>query len=154
MAATTNTHPMWKPPTASERSAAERRAIDETCRGPVLYFAASAVVWLLVGSLLAFIAPVKLHEPNFPNGSPELTIGTVRMAHLQAVGVGWASMAGMAAALWMMCRLCRVALVYPRLLLLAATSWNVGMVLNVLGILFGDGQSVEWLDAPRYCPPF
>jgi cytochrome c oxidase cbb3-type subunit 1 len=154
MAATTNTHPMWKPPTASERSAAERRAIDESCRGPVLYFAASAVFWLLVGSLLAFIASVKLHEPNFLTGSPELTFGRVRMAHLQAVGVGWASMAGMAAALWMMCRLCRVALAYPRLVLLAATAWNVGMVLNVLGILFGDGQSVEWLDAPRYCPPF
>ena len=139
---------------AAALSAAERRAIDESCRVPVLYFAASAVVWLLVGSLLAGIASIKLHSPYFLTGSPELTFGRVRMAHLQAVGVGWSSMAGMGVALWMMCRLCRAPLLYPRLLVLAATSWNVGMVLNILGILFGDGTSVEWLDAPRYCAPF
>src|SRR5437763_867411 len=51
--------------TAAGRSAAERHAIDESCRGPLLYFAASAVVWLLVGSLLAGIASFKLHEPTF-----------------------------------------------------------------------------------------
>src|SRR5436190_8779590 len=148
MAPTTDT-PVPRLPqlTAAGRSAAERHAIDESCRGPVLYFAASAVIWLLVGSLLAGIASIKLHEPNFLTGSPELTFGRVRMAHLQAVGVGWSSMAGMAAALWMMCRLCRTPLIYPRLLLFAATSWNVGMVLNILGILFGDGTSVGWLHA-------
>ena len=27
-------------------------------------------------------------------------------------------------------------------------------MLAVFGILFGDGQSVEWLDAPPYAPPF
>lgn len=154
MAEPTTTPAGWTPPTAAERSAAERRAIDESCRGPVLYFAASAVFWLLVGSLLAVVASVKLHTPYFLTGTPELTFGRVRMAHLQAVGIGWSSMAGIAAALWMMCRLCRVPLIYPRLLLLAATAWNAGMVLNVLGILFGDGTSVEWLDAPRYCAPF
>src|SRR5262249_9655789 len=99
MAPTTDTPaPRLPQPTAVERSAAERRAIAESCRGPVLYSAASAVFWLLVGSLLAYIASIKLHEPNFLTGSPELTFGRVRMAHLQAVGVGWSSMAGIAAA--------------------------------------------------------
>src|SRR5436190_22060872 len=118
MAPTTDTPaPRLPQLTAAGRSAAERRAIDESCRGPVLYFAASAVFWLLVGSLLAGIASIKLHTPQFLTGTAELTFGRVRMAHLQAVGVGWSSMAGMGAALWMMCRLCRVPLIYPRLLL-------------------------------------
>ncbi|HVL11418.1 MAG TPA: hypothetical protein VM529_02565, partial [Gemmata sp.] len=67
-----------------ERAAAERAGIDESCCGPVLFFAAGAVVWLLVGSVLAFLASTKLHSPYFLTGTAELTFGRVRMAHLQA----------------------------------------------------------------------
>jgi cytochrome c oxidase cbb3-type subunit 1 len=140
--------------TDRDRSAAERAAIDASCRGPVLYFTTSAVVWLLIGSLLALVASIKLHSPYFLTGSPELTFGRVRMAHLQAVAMGWSSMATVAACLWLMCRLSRAELVYPKLLYLSGTLWNVGVLVAVLGILLGDAQSVEWLDAPRYAPPF
>ncbi len=137
-----------------QKSAAERAAIDASCRGPVLYFASSAVIWLLIGSVLAILASLKLHSPYFLSGSPELTFGRVRMAHLQAVGIGWSSMATLAAAIWLMCRLSRAELVYPGILYLAATLWNIGMAVNVVGILLGDGQSVEWLEAPPYAAPF
>ena len=60
----------------------------------------SAVFWLLIGSLLALIASIKLHSPYFLTGSPELTFGRVRMAHLQAVGIGWSSLSTVAACLW------------------------------------------------------
>src|SRR5580698_10009750 len=136
------------------RSAAERAAIDASCRGPVLFFASSGVFWLLVGTLLAVIASTKLHSPYFLTGSAELTFGRVRMAHLQAVGIGWASLATVTACLWLMCRLSRAELVYPKLLYLAGTIWNFGILIDVLGILLGDAQSVEWLDAPKYAPPF
>lgn len=142
--------------TARNRTAAagERAAIDASCRGPVLAFAGSAVAWLLVGSLLALIASVKLHSPYFLTGSPELTFGRMRMAHLQAVGIGWASLASVAAAVWQMCRLSRAELVYPRLLYFACALWNIGVFLAVFGVIFGDATSVEWLDAPPYAPPF
>jgi cytochrome c oxidase cbb3-type subunit 1 len=135
-------------------AAQERAGIDGSCRGPVLFFAASAVFWLLAGSLLAVIASTKLTSPYFLTGTPELSFGRVRMAHLQAVGFGWASMATVAACLWQMCRLSRAELIYSKLLYLSGTLWNVGVVLAVLGILFGDAQSVEWLDAPSYAQPF
>ena len=45
MPATTTPRPQ-SAVSAAAISAAERRAIDESCRVPVLYFAASAVVWL------------------------------------------------------------------------------------------------------------
>src|SRR4051812_9755577 len=89
-----------------QRAARERMAIDASCRVPVLYFAASAVMWLLVGSLLALLASIKLNSPYFLTGTGPLGFGRVRMAHLQAVGIGWAALAGMAAAVWLMCRLC------------------------------------------------
>ncbi|MBP3959263.1 cbb3-type cytochrome c oxidase subunit I [Gemmata sp. G18] len=136
------------------KSAEERAAIDASCRGPVLLFASSAVLWLLVGSALALLASIKLHSPYFLTGSAELTFGRARMAHLQSVGIGWSSLAAVAACLWLMCRLSRAELIYPKMLYLAGALWNVGVFLAVFGILFGDGQSVEWLDAPPYAPPF
>ena len=143
-------------PTLEDRikAASERTAIDASCRGPVLYFFGSAVFWLLVGSLLALIASIKLHSPYFLTGSAELTFGRVRVAHLQAVGLGWAGMSVMTASLWLMCRLSRTELMYPKLLYLAGSIWNFGMIADIGGILLGDGQSVEWLDAPKYAPPF
>src|SRR5262245_22429844 len=129
-------------PSDRSQSAAERSAIDASCRGPVLFFTASAVVWLLVGSMLALFASFKLHTPYFFTGSPELTFGRVRMAHLQAVGYGWVSMVTVAAILWQMCRLSRSALLYPKLLIFAGVLWNIGEFLGVFGILKGDGQSV------------
>ena len=144
------------PPTPADRAQAarERREIDSSCRGPVLHYAASAVAWLLVGTTLAVVASVKLHSPYFLTGSEYLTFGRVRMAHLQAVGIGWSAMAGMGGACWLMCRLSRATLLYPKLLHVAAGLWNVGMVANVLGILAGHGRSVEWLDSPPYVAPF
>lgn len=135
------------------RSAAERSAIDASCRGPVLLFASTAVLWLLVGSALALLASVKLHSPYFLTGTAELTFGRARAAHLQAVGLGWSSLASVAACLWLMCRLSRAELPYPKILYLSGALWNAGVALAVFGILFGDGQSVEWLDAPQYAPP-
>jgi cytochrome c oxidase cbb3-type subunit I len=141
-------------PEARVQAAFERATIDASCRGPVLAFAASGVFWLLVGSTLALIASIKLHSPYFLTGSSWLTFGRVRMAHLQAVGIGWSSLATVAAILWMMCRLSRAELMYPKLLYVSCILWNVGVALAVGGILLGDAQSVEWLDAPQYAPPF
>jgi cytochrome c oxidase cbb3-type subunit 1 len=76
------------------------------------------------------------------------------MAHLQAVGIGWASLASVAGCLWLMCRLSRAELLYPKMLYLSGALWNIGTALAVFGIIFGDGQSVEWLDAPPYAAPF
>ena len=60
------------------KSAGERAGIDASCRGPVLFFAASAVVWLLVGSLMALLASFKFHTPWLLSTEPALTFGRVR----------------------------------------------------------------------------
>ncbi len=135
-------------------SASERAGIDASCRAPVLFFAGSAVFWLLIGTVLALLASFKFHLPYFLTASPELTFGRVRMAHLQAVSYGWVSMATVAALLWLMCRLSRAELPYARLVVFACVLWNIGEFLAVVGIIMGDARSVEWLEAPPYAPPF
>jgi len=140
-------------PTAVLRAAAERRAIDASCRRPVLTYLASATAWLVVGSLLALVASIKMHLPEWLGQTSWLTFGRVRPAHLNTVVYGWGSMAAIGTAVWMMCRLARVELKYGRFLTAAAWLWNVGIGVGTVGLLAGYSQSIEWLEFPRAAPP-
>ncbi len=138
---------------ARERVAEQRAAIDESTRLPVLAFFGSAVFWLLVGSIFADLASIKLHSPEFLDGPSWLNFGRLRPAHLNAVIYGWASMAGIGVMLWLMARLCWAELRLPRLLLAAAAVWNLAVLAGIVGILAGQGTSIEWLEFPGFVPP-
>jgi cytochrome c oxidase cbb3-type subunit 1 len=130
---------------ASERW---RAAVDESCRVPVILFLASSIVWLLVGSALAVVASLKMHLPDFLDGSEWLTFGRVRPAHLNTVIYGWGSMAGVGVLLWLEARLCRVRLPLQLPLVVGCVLWNLGVAGGTFGILLGRGTSVEWLEFP------
>ena len=85
----------------------ERALIDASTRVPVLMFYASAIGWLLIGTLLGGFVSFKLHAPDWLSGVSFLTWGRVSPAHLNIMIYGWASMAGMGTAIWIMARLCR-----------------------------------------------
>jgi cytochrome c oxidase cbb3-type subunit 1 len=131
----------------------ERQAIDASCRRPVLFYLGSSVFWLLIGSMLALIASFKLHLPDLMTRLPWMTFGRVRPAHLNVVGFGWGSMAAIGVAVWMMCRLSRAELRYPKVLLVAGVVWNIGIAVGMVGILLGHSTSVEWLEFPEYTAP-
>lgn len=141
-------------PTAEEqaRSQLERQAIDRSCRSAVLYWYVSAVFWLVIGSLFALVASFKMHIPDWWGESAWLTFGRVRPAHLNAVAYGWGSMAGIAAAIWMMCRLARVELKYGGVLVIASVIWNLGVAIGLSAILAGYSTSIEWLEMPKPTP--
>ena len=128
----------------------QRAEIDASTRGPVLLFFGSAVFWLLVGSVLGLLAAWKMTHPGLLDSVAFLTFGRIRPAHLNAVTYGWASQAGIGAGLWLMARLCRVRLMRSKLLVSAVIFWNVGILVGVLGILAGEGRSIEWLEFPGY----
>jgi len=116
--------------------------IDASCRVPVLFFVCSGLAWLLLGTLLALVASIKLHSPAFLASWEFLTFGRVRPAHLNTVIYGWASQTGIGVTLWLMCRLCRVPFVAPGLATVAAVFWNIGLTVGTVGILAGDSTSI------------
>lgn len=125
-----------------------RREADLSSRGPVLAFLRGAIFWLLVGSLLGLVASLKLTFPDWLSSSAVLTFGRVRPLHLNIVAYGWGSMAGVGAALWLVPRLAKRALVAPRVAIVGAWLWNLGMVLGVLAVALGWTDGVEWLEFP------
>jgi cytochrome c oxidase cbb3-type subunit I len=127
--------------------------VDASCRVPLLFLFSSAMIWLLIGTALAMVTSFKLHMPELLTNSPWLTFGRVRPAHLNTMVFGFASQASLGVTVWLMCRLCRVPLIFPRVIILAGIFWNVGVTIGVYGVLAGDSTSIEWLEMPAYANP-
>ncbi len=87
---------------AGDTGQLERALIDASTRVPVLIFYTSAVAWLILGTLLAGFVSFKLHTPDLLSDISFLTWGRVRPAHMNVMVYGWASMAGMGTAIWLM----------------------------------------------------
>jgi cytochrome c oxidase cbb3-type subunit 1 len=136
-----------------EHYAMERARIDGSTRVPVLVFFGFAVFWLLLGTLLALLASIKMHMPEFLADHAWLTFGRVRPAHLNTVAYGWVVDSAFGVMIWLMARLSWAELRYPSLLVAAACIWNSGVLIGTVAILAGQGTSVEWLEFPIYVPP-
>src|SRR5947207_15366036 len=127
--------PLRPPPAAAsdvsihEVEHVERPLIDLSTRLPVLFFYASAIVWLLLGTLLAGLTSFKLHAPDLLANISFLTWGRVRPVHMNVMVYGWASMAGIGTAIWLMARLCRTVLRYRMLLVAGAGFWYLGVLI-------------------------
>lgn len=142
-----------KPKPLAQGQLAKFASIDASMRFPAIFFMSFAVVWLLIGTLLALIASIELHSPEFFPNLEWLTFGRVRAAHLSAMAFGWSNNAIFAIAMWVMLRLSHNELHTAWLLILAGIFWNIAIAAGVVAILAGQTTSVEWLEIPRYLSP-
>src|SRR4029077_17773997 len=136
--------------TAGDAEQLERAIIDASTRVPVLMFYASAIVWLLVGTLLAGFVSFTLHSPDWFSNVSFLTWGRLRPVEMDVMIYGWASMVGMGTAIWLMARLCRTTLRHPLLIVTGAWFWNIGILVGVIAILMGYSTGYQWLEFPPY----
>src|SRR2546428_10105941 len=123
---------------ASDAEQLERARIDASTRVPVLMFYASAMVWLLIGTLLAGFVSFKLHSPDWLSDVSFLTWGRLRPVHMNMMVYGWASMAAMGTAIWLMARLCRTTLRHPLLIVAADFVFVINSLHCVTRHLLGD----------------
>jgi cytochrome c oxidase cbb3-type subunit 1 len=126
-----------------------RLRADATSRTPVLLFFATALAWLLLGSVAGVLASFELHWPDLLAGIGFLTFGRLRTAHLNAMIYGWASLAMCGVSLWMLPRLVHRELQWPRVAIAGAVLWNAGVAIGVAGVLAGRSDGLEWLEMDR-----
>src|SRR5437764_13443818 len=122
---------------ASDAEQLERARIDASTRVPVLMFYASAMVWLLIGTLLAGFVSFKLHSPDWLSDVSFLTWGRLRSVHMNVRVYGWASMAAMGTGSWLMARLCRTTLRHRLLVVAGGWVFNVDVLMGVVGVCVG-----------------
>jgi cytochrome c oxidase cbb3-type subunit 1 len=143
------TSPVSTPKPAAVSSRGSNTAdIDASCRVLLLPIV-SALVWLLISSLFALLTSIKLHSPTLLADCAWLTYGHTRPAANDAFVYGFASQAGLAVALWILCRLGRTPLVGILPVGIAGVFWNLGVLIGLVGILSGHTTGFEWLEFPR-----
>ncbi len=132
---------------------AEVTPIDAHARGPLLFLIGSAAVWLVVSGVLALIAAIQLHSPQFLADCPVFTYGRTVALRETAFVYGWAANAGIAVALWLLARLGGEALRAANWVTFGAAFWNIGVTIGLVGIATGDMTSFSLLELPRYVQP-
>lgn len=128
-------------------------ATDVSCRWPVLYLFASALLWLFLGLALTLLASVKLNFPELLAGCEWFTYGRVEAAARNALMFGFSSQLGMGLALWLLARLGDTTLVAPGLAFIGIVFWNIALTLGVFGILFDGIGGLPWLEFPKQLEP-
>lgn len=123
---------------------------DDSTAGPVLFFFATAVAWLLIGSVFGLVVAFKFSFPDWLGDAPALTFGRLRPAHLNTVIYGWASLALCGVFVWLVSRLCRTTIQWKNLLYISAVIWNLGVLWGTIQLLRGNSAGQEWLEFPTW----
>lgn len=111
-------------------------------------FLSCAVVWLLVATAAGLLSSIKLHEPDLLVNQAWLTFGRMRTIHLNAVAYGWAPMAALGLAMWLLPRLLKTPLVGARYAIAGGMVWNAGLIAGLGCIAVGISDGMEWLEIP------
>jgi cytochrome c oxidase cbb3-type subunit I len=126
----------------------DRARADASTAPLVFFFLCCAFAWLLLASAAGLTASIKLHEPDWLTSQAWLTFGRIRAIHLNAVAYGWAPMAGLGIALFIIPRLLKTELVGGRFALLGAALWNAGLIAGLGSLAYGVSDGLEWLEIP------
>jgi cytochrome c oxidase cbb3-type subunit 1 len=108
-----------------------------------------AAFWLVAGSVLAMIASIKFHAPDFLAACPWLTYGRVQPAADDALLYGFCIPAGLGVALWLLAQLGQAPLRGAIVPVVAAKLWHLGVLIGLAGILSGNSTGFAWLEFPR-----
>ncbi len=136
---------------ADQADAAEiaARAEADASTAPLVFFMfCCAIAWLLVASAGGLTASIKLHEPDWLTSQAWLTFGRIRTVHLNAVAYGWAPMAGLGIAMFIIPRLLKTPLMGARFAFVGAALWNAALIAGLGSISAGISDGLEWLEIP------
>jgi cytochrome c oxidase cbb3-type subunit 1 len=123
--------------------------IEASCRVPLLVLLSGAALWLVVGSVLAMMASIKFHAPDFLADSACLTYGRVQPAANNALLYGFCIPSALGVTLWIFARLSQTPLCLPFVPVAAAFFWHLGVLVGLVGILIGDNTGFAWLEFSR-----
>ena len=125
------------------------RAEADASTAPLVFFMfCCAMVWLVVASAAGLTSSIKLHEPDWLTQQAWLTFGRIRTVHLNGVAYGWAPMAGLGIAMFIIPRLLKTPLIGARFAFVGAALWNAALIAGLGSVSAGISDGLEWLEIP------
>ena len=142
--------PQGRPP---EADAGVSRG-EASLRGPFLLFFVSAVVWLLVASVLGVIAALDLGSSvGVLRDCAWFTPGRIVTAQQDLFVYGWGFNAFFALNLWLLAQLGRFEFRNGWLAQLGGVAWNLALTYGIARVFAGDMTGYRLLDFPREVGP-
>ena len=111
----------------------------------VLGFILSAMFWAVVCLLIGMLIAVQMFTPA-ANFAPYLTFGRLRPVHTNGLAFGFGVGAIFGLSYYMVMRLCRRPLVFPRLARVQLWLFNLGIAAAAVTLLLGYTQSLEYAE--------
>src|SRR5512138_2757014 len=111
----------------------------------VLGFILSALFWGVVCLLIGMLLAVQMFAPS-ANFAPYLTFGRLRPVHTNGLAFGLGVGAIFGLSYYIVMRLCRRPLVFPRLARLQLWLFNLGIAAAAVSLLAGYTQSLEYAE--------
>ena len=130
-----------------------RAGIDRSLSHPVMFFLMHGALWLGLSILLGLVSSIEIHNPGFLDDCGPMNFGRVHAAHINLLVYGWGMQAAFAVILWLMARLSNKECTMGGSILTAGFVWNFGIGLGTLGILFGYGSGMSWMEFPSFAWP-
>jgi len=134
----------------SRRDQETTSELDASVSLPVLTLFFFALAWLVGWSVLNLVLALKLVAPDFLGGLSWLSYGRLEPVSTSMFAYGWASCAGMGAALWIMARLCRVKVGAPGVAVVGTLIWNIGLAAGIAALHGGLSRGLEFLELPGW----
>jgi cytochrome c oxidase cbb3-type subunit 1 len=108
----------------------------------------SAAAWLVIAAAFACLASIRFHAGGMLADVSWLTYGRVFAVSSNALIYGFGIQAGLAVALWLICRIGEARLAGRTVVGIAAGVWNLGVTLGLIGILCGGSTGFQWFEMP------
>ncbi|HET9597816.1 MAG TPA: cbb3-type cytochrome c oxidase subunit I [Anaeromyxobacteraceae bacterium] len=111
----------------------------------VLGFILSSIFWGVVGIVIGMLLAVQMFAPA-ANLAPWLTFGRLRPVHTNGLAFGLGVGAIFGLSYFIVMRLCRRPLLFPRLARVQLWLFNVGIVAAAVTLMMGYSQSLEYAE--------
>jgi len=128
----------------------EYTPVDAASSNPLLFLLFSGLAWLVAAGILAVVAALQAHSPDFLSGCRFVTYGRMVPMAETAFVYGWLANAGLGLALWVLGRLAGEPLRAQNWALYGAGFWNLGVTGAIIGTACGDRTGFELLALPSY----
>ncbi len=130
----------------------ETQTSSDTYR-PTKIFFYSSLVWLVIGMIYGLILAFKFIWPNFLVWGPLqviLQFGRIRPVHTNMLLFGWLTMANIGALFYVIPKLCRNQLSFPKMATFLGYFWNFIIVVGSIALTMGYTTVTEYGEWPLW----
>ncbi len=129
--------------------ASTQGALDASCRWPVMVLFTGGAGWLVLSTLLGFLATMKFHMPGMFANCPFFSYGRLVASSQSLLIYGFGVSVALGICLWLTTRLSKTPMVGGVTAIIAAHGWHTGVLVMWVTLAMGGLTGHEGFEVPK-----